>query len=194
MPLCDEITDSFTPPMADLSATYLPSLGLLLFGATAVVVNVHDTGLVPLDSVVLASGLICGGLGQLLVALREWQRKHFFGATAYTAYGLFWLSLIALLVLPGAGVGMAPQAEAMAAYLTIWGFFSAMLFGAISRSSRTLRIVFALLTVFFFLSATGVVSENGIVNLTAGYVGGLCGIVAIVLGSFQIRQGMEDGA
>src|SRR5438128_9211304 len=95
-------------------------LGLLGFGMTTVLLNLHNAGFFDLNSMVLAMGICYGGAAQIVAGIMEWKKGNTFAATAFTSYGFFWLSLVALLILPKIGLSSAPNEVAMAAYLGIW--------------------------------------------------------------------------
>src|SRR4030066_1282181 len=75
-------------------------LGLLGFGLTTVLLNLHNAGFFPLDSMILAMGIAYGGLAQIIVGIMEFRKGNTFGTAAFTSYGLFWWSLVILLVMP----------------------------------------------------------------------------------------------
>ena len=128
----------------DTTANPAP-LGLLGFGMTTILLNLHNAGFFGFDAMILGMGIFYGGLGQILVGIMEWKKNNTFGATAFTSYGLFWLSLVALVILPKTGFGAAPQASAMVAYLSMWGLFSAVLFIGTFRLNKALVFVFGTL-------------------------------------------------
>jgi succinate-acetate transporter protein len=111
----------------DFTANPAP-LGLLGFGMTTVLLNLHNAGFFAMGSMILAMGIFYGGLAQVIAGIQEWKKNNTFGATAFTSYGLFWLSLVALLVLPKMGLADASDKTAMAAYLAMWGVFTAVMF------------------------------------------------------------------
>ncbi len=80
-------------------------LGLLGFGMTTVLLNFHNAGFYGLDTMILGMGIFYGGLAQIIAGIMEWKKNNTFGTTAFTSYGLFWLTLVALLVLPKMGWG-----------------------------------------------------------------------------------------
>ena len=82
----------------DVSANPAP-LGLLGFGMTTVLLNLHNAGYFDLNTMILAMGIFYGGLAQIIAGIMEWKKNNTFGTTAFTSYGLFWLSLVGLLVL-----------------------------------------------------------------------------------------------
>ena len=171
----------------DTTANPAP-LGLLGFGMTTVLLNLHNAGFFSLNAMILGMGIFYGGLGQILVGIMEWRKNNTFGATAFTSYGLFWLSLVALIVLPKIGFGEAPQASAMVAYLSMWGLFSAVLFIGTFKINRALVFVFGSLTLLFFLLAAGDATGNHLIKTIAGYEGIVCGMSAIYTGLAQVMN------
>jgi succinate-acetate transporter protein len=162
-------------------------LGLLGFGMTTVLLNLRNAGFYELNSMILAMGICYGGLAQIIAGIMEWKKGNTFATTAFTSYGLFWLSLVALVVLPKIGGGTATNDTAMAAYLAMWGLFTAVMFVGTLRLNRALQIVFATLTILFFLLAIGDFTEasTGFKHLT-GYEGIFCGFSAIYAGLAQV--------
>ena len=63
-------------------------LGLLGFGMTTVLLNIHNAGIYELDSMILGMGIFMGGLAQVMAGYQEWKKNNTFGATAFTAYGM----------------------------------------------------------------------------------------------------------
>jgi hypothetical protein len=174
-----------TLALNDTTANPAP-LGLLGFGMTTVLLNLHNAGFFPLDAMILGMGIFYGGIGQIIVGIMEWKKNNTFGATAFTSYGLFWLSLVALIVLPKTGFGQAPEASAMVAYLTMWGLFTAVLFIGTLRLNRALQFVFGSLTILFFLLAIGDATGNHLIKTIAGWEGIVCGLSAIYTGLAQV--------
>ena len=111
----------------DITSNPAP-LGLMGFGMTTVLLNLHNAGLFKLGSMILAMGIFYGGLAQVAAGIMEWKKGNTFGTTAFTSYGFFWLSLVALIVMPKMGLIAAPEKSAMVAYLIMWGIFTAVLF------------------------------------------------------------------
>jgi succinate-acetate transporter protein len=75
-------------------------LGLMGFGMTTILLNLHNAGFIALDTMILAMGIFYGGLAQVIAGVMEWKKGNTFAATAFTSYGMFWLSLVALVVMP----------------------------------------------------------------------------------------------
>ena len=173
----------------DMTANPAP-LGLMGFGMTTVLLNLHNAGFFALGSMILAMGIFYGGLAQIIAGIQEWKKNNTFGATAFTSYGLFWLTLVALLILPKLGLAEASSKEAMAAYLFMWGMFTAVMFIGTLRATRALQFVFLSLTILFFLLAIGDFTGNGTITVIAGYEGIICGFSAIYTGLAQVLNEM----
>jgi hypothetical protein len=69
-------------------------LGLLAFGMTTVLLNIHNAGFYEFNSMILAMGIFYGGMAQIIAGIMEWKKNNTFGMTAFSSYGffgLFWL-------------------------------------------------------------------------------------------------------
>jgi succinate-acetate transporter protein len=161
-------------------------LGLLGFGMTTVLLNLHNAGLYSLDSMIMAMGIFYGGLAQIIAGVMEWKKGNTFGTTAFTSYGLFWLSLVALILLPKTGLINAPLTPAMAAYLIMWGIFTSVMFAGTLKINRALQFVFASLAILFFLLALSDILNSPAIRIIAGYEGVICGLSAVYSGLAQV--------
>jgi succinate-acetate transporter protein len=173
------------PPVVAASKEGLANpapLGLCAFGATTVLLNLHNAGVFELNSMILAMGIFYGGIAQVIAGVLEAKKNNTFGLTAFTSYGLFWLSLVALIVMPKMGWIPGPSEGGMVAYLIIWGVFTLFLFFGTLKLNRALQFVFASLTILFFLLALGDYTGNDAIKHVAGYEGIICGASAIYTG------------
>ena len=161
-------------------------LGLMGFGMTTVLLNIHNAGFYPLDSMILAMGIFYGGLAQVIAGIMEWKKSNTFGTTAFTSYGLFWLTLVGLLLMAKGGWWQGPTAGAMAAYLFMWGLFTFFMFIGTLRLNRALQFVFATLTLLFWLLAWGDATGSAAIKHFAGYEGIICGFSAIYTAMAQV--------
>jgi len=161
-------------------------LGLFAFGMTTVLLNLHNAGYFPLDTMILAMGIFYGGLAQVIVGIMEWKKKNTFGTLAFTSYGLFWLTLVGLIVMPKFGWAPKPTEDAMIAFLVMWGIFTGLLFIGTFRLNRALQFVFATLTVLFFMLAWGDYTGDAGFKILTGYEGIICGLSAMYTGIAQV--------
>lgn len=176
--MADHATQDFTANPAPL--------GLLGFGMTTVLLNLHNAGLFELNSMILAMGIFYGGLAQVIAGVLEWKKGNTFGTVAFTSYGFFWLSLVALICLPKTGLMEATSTGGLVAYLTLWGIFTAILFVGTFKLNRATQVVFGTLTLLFALLAIGDATGNESIKHLAGWEGILCGASAMYAAAAQI--------
>ena len=185
------MTESITQ-IKDTTGNPAP-LGLLGFGMTTVLLNLHNAGFYELNSMILAMGICYGGLAQIIAGIMEWRKNNTFAATAFISYGFFWLSLVTLIILTKLGWGAASNDTAMAAYLAMWGLFTGVMFIGTLRLNRALQVVFATLTILFFLLAIGDFTGASVsFKHATGYEGIFCGFSAIYAGLAQVLNELFD--
>ena len=165
----------------DTSANPGP-LGLLAFGMTTVLLNLHNAGFFEMNAMILCMGIFYGGLAQIIAGIMEAKKNNSFGLTAFISYGFFWLTLVGLIVFPKLGWMTAASKSGMVAYLCMWGIFTGLLFIGTLKISKALQFVFASLTILFFLLAIGDVTENATIKTFTGFEGIICGASAIYAG------------
>ena len=162
-------------------------LGLMGFGMTTVLLNIHNAGVFTLGSMILAMGIFYGGLAQIIAGILEYRKGNTFGVTAFCSYGLFWLSLVALIVIPKVVPRVTdPSSVAMTSYLFMWGLFTFLMFTSTLKHNKALQFVFLSLTILFWLLALGDFTGNTLITRIAGYEGIICGLSAIYLAMAQV--------
>ena len=163
----------------DTTANPAP-LGLLGFGMTTVLLNLHNVGFFELNSMIMGMGIFMGGIAQVIAGIQEWKKNNTFGATAFTSYGVFWLTLVATWLIPKTtfGSAYAPSETGLGWYLFMWGLFTLFMFFATFKFTRVLQLIFFTLTILFFLLAAGAFTGNASIHTFAGYEGIVCGLIA----------------
>lgn len=163
-------------------------LGLLGFGMTTTLLNIHNAGFFELNAMIMGMGIFMGGIAQIFAGLQEWKKNNTFGATAFTAYGSFWLSLVAIWLLPQTSFGAAYKSSetALGFYLLLWGVFTLFMFIGTLRLSRVLQLIFFTLTVLFFMLAGSEFTGNKQMHTWAGYEGIICGLSAFYASVAQV--------
>lgn len=161
-------------------------LGLMGFGMTTILLNLHNAGVIELGSMILAMGLFYGGLAQVIAGIMEWKQGNTFGTVAFTSYGFFWLTLVGLVCLPKTGLMEATSGAGMVAFLLMWGLFTAVLFVATLRLNRATQFIFASLTLLFALLALGDATGIPVIKSLAGWEGIVCGVSACYAAAAQI--------
>lgn len=171
--------------LKDNSANPAP-LGLVGFGLTTILLNIHNAGFYPNNSMILGMGIFVGGIAQIIAGIMESKKNNTFGMTAFIAYGSFWLSLVAIWALPKLGLAEKADEIAMGYYLLIWGIFSFGMFIGTFRLNKALQFVFGSLVVLFALLAIGDFTGNAAIKTVAGYEGIICGFSALYTAIAQI--------
>jgi len=157
-------------------------LGLMGFGMTTVLLNLHNAGFYPLGSMILAMGLAYGGLAQVIAGIMEYKRGNTFGTVAFSSYGFFWWSLVILLLLPRSLLYyqiQTPTNDAMAAYFFMWGLFTFIMFFGTLKANRAVQFVFMSLAILFFLLTAKELTGNADLGMITGYEGVICGLSAV---------------
>ncbi len=166
-------------------------LGLMGFGMTTILLNLHNAGIIELGSMILAMGLFYGGLAQVIAGIMEWKQGNTFGTVAFTSYGFFWLTLVGLVSLPKTGLMEATSGAGMVAFLALWGLFTAVLFVATLRLNRATQFIFASLTLLFALLALGDATGIAAIKSIAGWEGIVCGLSACYAAAAQVLNPMH---
>ncbi|MEM3421630.1 MAG: acetate uptake transporter [Candidatus Hadarchaeum sp.] len=165
-------------------------LGLMAFGMTTVLLNLVNAGILPSSGVgvIFAMGLFYGGIAQVIVGVLEFKKGNTFGTVAFLSYGMFWISLVAILLFPSLGWASVVDPRSMAAYLILWGIFSGFLFLGTLKLGKGLQVVFLTLVILFFLLAAADLSGIGALKTIAGIEGIFCGASAIYVAAAEVLK------
>ena len=155
-------------------------LGLLGFGMTTVLLNLHNAGIIEMSVMILSMGFAMGGLAQIIAGILEYKAGNTFTATAFTAYGHFWWSLVLILILPGF-IGFEVSGAGMGAYLMLWCIFTAAMFTGALKKNKDTCLLFGSLTLLFLLLAIHHFTGEHTVGMIAGFEGIFCGSIALYM-------------
>jgi uncharacterized protein len=191
------VADTKAPLLADPAP-----LGLSGFALTTFILSLWNAGVLAGNDVkvVIGLGFFYGGIAQLLAGMWEFRNGNTFGATAFSSFGAFWLSFVALLI-PGFGVSYGskaagPSGTAVAYYLLGWAIFTALMTLGTFRLNGALVAVFVLLTVTFLLLAigafNGAAAGSGITQI-GGWLGILTAIAAWYAALAGILRSVSGG-
>lgn len=166
-------------------------LGLLGFGMTTLLLNLHNANIIPLSIVIVAMGFALGGAAQIIAGIMEFKKNNVFGATAFTSYGFFWWSLIIIWINPFEGIAAADDIS-MGFYLLLWAIFTLLMYVATLKLTRSLQFIFLTLTILFSLLSIGDFTGIHLIKIAAGWVGIVCGIAAIYTSLAQVINNEYD--
>jgi succinate-acetate transporter protein len=157
-------------------------LGLCGFALTTFVLSSINAGWFPAGgtNIIVGLAVFYGGIGQLLAGMWEFRAGNTFGATAFTSYGAFWLSL-GVVFIPGFGIGSALGTAlhpALGLFLLGWTIFTGLMFFGTLRANMALITVFGLLFLTFLALTIGELAPSNGAHVLGGYLGVLTALAA----------------
>jgi succinate-acetate transporter protein len=169
--------------MAEERAVVIPTianpaaLGLGGFALTTFVLSTHNAGFAP-DLTWVGLAFFYGGLAQFAAGMWEFKTGNTFGATAFSTYGAFWMSLATFVVLLLAGKVPAGDVTndlgwfllAFAIFNTYMMVWSLRVSVAIFLVFLTLEITEILLFIGFFGGGEGIIKIGGYVGIVTAFV------------------------
>lgn len=155
-------------------------VGLLGFGMTTILLNLHNAGFYPLDAMIMGMGVFFGGLAQLIAGTMEFKKGNTFGQAAFMSYGAFWLLLVFLWIVPKTTFGAAFPVNntSMAAFFIVWGVYTFFMYIGTRNGNRATQVIFLSLAILFFLLALVKITENEMIERITGFEGIFCGLSA----------------
>ncbi len=138
-------------------------LGVCAFALTTFLLSMVNAKLVNkgVEPIVFGTALMFGGLVQVLAGMWAYRAGNTFAATAFSAYGGFWLSFWALIQFYAKDIPAAQLGNAVGLYLIAWALFTAVMFVASFKTSRAINVVFGLLLLTFLLLGIGNAGGHG---------------------------------
>ena len=162
-------------------------LGLLGFGMTTILLNLHNAGIIELSVVIASMGFALGGFAQIIAGIFEMKQGNTFAGTAFIAYGSFWWSLVYIWFNPADKMGSA-DGKSMGFYLLIWGVFSLFMYIGTLKHKRGIQITFLTLTILFLGLAVYDFSGVAVIGVISGIIGIFCGASAFYNAVAQVLK------
>jgi succinate-acetate transporter protein len=161
------------------------AVGLGAFGATTMLLQLHNLGFVGIGAVMWLA-FIFGGLAQLVAGFLEYRNGNNFGFAAFTTYGAFWIAL--------GGIWLNAQLKFTAISGTDVGWFLVIftlltgiyLIGAMRQNSALAWVFLTLFLGFILLDIGHLVPGAEVFNKIAGVELIICALVAWYLMSHVI--------
>jgi succinate-acetate transporter protein len=177
------------PPIANPAA-----LGLGGFALTTFVLSTHNAGWAP-DLTWVGLAFFYGGLAQFAAGMWEFKTGNTFGATAFSTYGAFWMSLATFVVLVLYGkVPAGDISHDLGWFLLAFAIFNTYMMLWSLRVSVAVFGVFLTLEIteiLLFLGAfNGQAAGNGL-TLIGGYVGVITALVAWYASAATVANSMR---
>ncbi len=156
--------------MSDKTHVDPSALGLFGLAMVTLVASSQKLGITNGVSYVLPWAIFLGAFAQLVAGVLDYKKNNVFGATAFCAYGFFWLGMaLSWLINAGvlgeglkAGVDTRQMAFAFLGYLILTLFLT---IGA-TQTNKVLLIIFVLIDVLFLgLAVSGFVTDGSVHTL-----------------------------
>jgi len=163
-----------TKPSAPALANPAP-LGLSAFALTTFVLSTVNAGLIagPTTNIILSLALFYGGLAQFCAGMWEFKTGNTFGATAFTSYGAFWLTVgFALLpIFPDKSLVALAGADGMGTFFLGWTIFTGIMFLGTFKLNLSLVAVFLFLFLTFLFLTISELQPSADMKTYAGWLG-----------------------
>ncbi|HYN29248.1 MAG TPA: acetate uptake transporter [Dermatophilaceae bacterium] len=174
------------PPMASTIADPGP-LGLSAFALTTFFLSAANAGWISEagEPAVLGVALFYGGIVQVFAGMWEFAKGNTFGATAFSSYGAFWLSLWYLLV-----YAKPEDVKGVGWFLLGWTIFTVIMWLASLRTNTALLATFTVLLVTFACLSINDLQGGG--GGTFGRLGGYLGVVTAFLAWYAAAAGVVN--
>ena len=150
------------------------------------------------QNIFIGVAIFYGGIAQLLAGMWEFRNGNTFGATAFTSYGAFWLSL-GVIFIPGFNIAASLKDPFPAVGLVLlgWTIFTAymaigtlLLNGALAAVFILLFLAFLALTIGFLAGGNttwiGIGGWIGILTALAAWYTAMAGVLRSVGSPFQL--------
>lgn len=178
------------------------ALGLGGFALTTFVLSTHNAGLAP-NLTWLGLAFFYGGLAQFTAGMWEFKTGNTFGATAFSTYGAFWMSLATFVAFLLFGKIPAGDVDTdLGWFLLAFAIFNTYMLLWSSRVNMSVFLVFLTLEVTEILLFIGFFNGNkpgeGLVGL-GGWMGVVTAIVAwyasaaVVANSLRVKPILPVG-
>lgn len=156
-----------------------PVLGMFCYGVAAAAYAVDHLPVLTLNLHLLAVILMLGAIGQITAGLSA-LKSNALRAIAFTGSGLFWLSILAIDILPRAGFGSLPGPIAMMGYFAMWGMFCLIISQGLEQVTRICRLLFAMMTAFLLVLAMA----HATANVSCQYAAAVLGLISSLPGFY----------
>jgi succinate-acetate transporter protein len=165
------------------------TLGLFGFGVTTVLLSLANLGILDLSMAIIAVAIVLGGFAEIIAGILEFKLGNTFPGTVFVAFGLFWLSLVLILLLPQIGAVTAADPFGIGVYLLIFALFSILLFISTLKSIITLKALLFLVFLLFLTLAIFYMFNIAIFLTLGGIIGVIAGLLGIYMSTGMIING-----
>jgi succinate-acetate transporter protein len=155
-------------------------LGLLGYGMSTVLLSLANSGIIPVDGMIIAMALFFGGAAQTMVAAMAFRLGDTFGVVAFGGYSFLWITF-GLINFGAVREWWAVDSGAIGWYLIMWMIFTIFLVFASAVAPKVLTIILSLTVVLLGSLGIGALTGNSSLSTFGGYEGILTGALAMYM-------------
>jgi len=160
------------PVQPDLTIADPAPLGLAAFALTTFILSLANANVYPsAAAAAVYTAIAYGGTVQLLAGMWEFKRGNTFGATAFSSFGGFWITVFFLVQVGHINPSDPTFSSLMGTFFLGWTIFTFYMLIASLRVSGAVALVFLLLTVTFVLLTIGSFQVKPHIIHAGGWVG-----------------------
>ncbi len=155
-------------------------LGLLGYGMSTVLLSLANSGVIPVDGMIIAMAFFFGGAAQTIVALMNFRLGDTFGVVAFGGYSFLWWSF-GLINFGAMRKWWGVDSGAIGWYLIVWTVFTVFLLIASFVAPRILTIILFFTMVLLGSLGLGALSGSAGLSKFGGYEGIITGALAMYM-------------
>lgn len=155
-------------------------LGLLGYGMSTVLLSLANSGIIPVDGMIISMALFFGGAAQTMVASILARQGDTFGLVAFGGYSFLWLSF-GLINLGASVKWWGVDAKSIGWYLIIWMIFTLFLMIASTVAPKILTIILAFTVVLLGSLGLGALMGDASLSAFGGWEGIITGALAMYM-------------
>jgi uncharacterized protein len=175
--LFKEIQNSLTQTKAAPSLGNPAAIGLGAFGATTILLQLHNLGLAG-TGVVMWLAFFFGGLAQFIAGLQEFRTGNSFGSAAFVTYGSFWIALGGIFLSMQMGLFNITNADVGWFLVVFTGLTLIYFIGSMKQNSAIAWVFLTLFIGFVLLDVGHLVPGAAVFNKIAAVELIVCALIA----------------
>jgi succinate-acetate transporter protein len=153
------------------------AVGLGAFGATTILLQLHNLGLAG-TGVVMWLAFLFGGLAQFIAGLQEFRTGNSFGSAAFVTYGAFWMALGGIFMSMQMGLFNITNTDVGWFLVVFTGLTVIYLIGAMKQNGAMAWVFLTLLIGFILLDIGHLVPGAAVFNKIAAVELIVCALLA----------------
>jgi uncharacterized protein len=175
--LFKEIQDSLVQSKPAPSLSNPAAIGLGAFGATTILLQLHNLGLAG-TGVVIWLAFFFGGLAQFIAGLQEFKTGNNFGSAAFVTYGAFWMALGGIFLSTQMGIFSITGTDVGWFLVVFTGLTLIYFIGAMKQNSALAWVFLTLFLGFVLLDIGHLVPNAAVFNKIAAVELIACALIA----------------